>query len=593
MVTGANPRMDKPIGGLNGASGSSRWPFNVTSRASQRYLLIVIIAIAALVVVLYHTHDRGLSGIPTYLPKTKWGSAGKGSKSKSSGRCMPIFNPEIDAPPAADVKALWNFWLGLKDLFDDNAPAEKIEHPSPEATGDMPMKEKLHTLVQMGEGSAITSRKSHSEVVSNLPDYLTDTFTGRGVVMLAGGKYSEYAATSLNILRLVGSSLPVEVWVGDESEELDGWCDELAQQRMACRRLSDYVDMKHFEHPYQWKIFTILFSGFEDVLFLDADAFPLVDPEPIFDSEVYLKNGAIIWPDYWGNTESSWTPFITRNESRATELPEGKSAESGQLFWNKKMHWKLSTVIMPLLLATYYNYHGPHFYYSLLNSGWAGWGDKDTFSTALRALSHPFHFSPHGIGTIFLTQTATGIGMLRADPRSTTVDTPAFLHANWIKWGARHMLCAGCTELFPSLDGGPPRDDQDKPLPFMSHLEEPLSGEDHVRRLSYALRYSERIIKPDGLWEWDPELLIWRAMEWVACRSRAWGDDQMCAQARVHMRRTFGVGFQVVADGKGEGEDGVLGMPEDILTGSNVCVVEPPPQEEFWRRMKEKKGIRE
>ena len=49
---------------------------------------------------------------------------------------------------------------------------------------------------------------------------------------------------------------------------------------------------------YQIKPFSILLSSFEEVLFLDADDYPVRDPSIIFDVPAYKKTGALFWPDY-------------------------------------------------------------------------------------------------------------------------------------------------------------------------------------------------------------------------------------------------------------------------------------------------------
>ena len=160
--------------------------------------------------------------------------------------------------------------------------------------------------------------------------------------MLAGGRYTEFAATSLGMLREMGSKLPVEVWSKDESEEINGFCDEIRAEGMACRRLADYMDLSLLRHPYQWKIFTILFSSFEEVLFLDADSMPIMNPDFIFDSDVYKENGAILWPDYWKHSGSPWLPYVIGlSEQRSDMFQEEKSIESGQIYWHKQKHWKV------------------------------------------------------------------------------------------------------------------------------------------------------------------------------------------------------------------------------------------------------------
>ena len=198
--------------------------------------------------------------------------------------------------------------------------------------------------LNLSEAEVHATRIAHTEVVRNIAPYPLDLFSGRGVVMLAGGHYSEFAATGLGMLREVGSKLPVEVWMKDSTEEKEGWCDELKKEGMACRKLSDYMDMSALKHPYAWKIFTMLFSSFKELMFLDADNMPLKNPDYLFDMEKYRSTGVILWPDYWKNTGSPWLPYVVGiSDERSDVLLTRtlKTVESGQLVWDKQRHWRV------------------------------------------------------------------------------------------------------------------------------------------------------------------------------------------------------------------------------------------------------------
>ena len=47
---------------------------------------------------------------------------------------------------------------------------------------------------------------------------------------------------------------------------------------------------------YQIKAFAILLSSFKEVLYIDADNFPVVDPSVLFDLPLYQQHGALFWP---------------------------------------------------------------------------------------------------------------------------------------------------------------------------------------------------------------------------------------------------------------------------------------------------------
>ncbi len=177
-------------------------------------------------------------------------------------------------------------------------------------------------------------------------------------------------------------------------------------------------------------------------------------------------------------------------------------------------------------MAAYYNYYGPQHYYTLISQGWAGWGDKDTFPIALRALKENYYLVPHQLRTLFVNGTTVGIGMLQADPTNPTEYKPMFLHSNMIKWSIRNFLCIGCS------------DDKEDPVP-MSFLEKPDAPiNTHLKEHSSIFNKGEMNFM--GI---DPEPSIWKSMEHTACRS-VWKDDGLCLRTRLHMSETFGHRFE-------------------------------------------------
>lgn len=235
-------------------------------------------------------------------------------------------------------------WDQLQELFEDHPPNLKLDYRP--FQGGMVVTRSARVLadyLKMTIPEAMMMRNEHAAVVRNLPNYPTEAFAGRGIVILAGGKYSEIAATTLGMIRLLGSRLPVEVWMIDRIEEKEAWCEDLLPQGIACRFATDYVpDMSLFSHHYQLKILAIIFSSFVEVLYLDADSFPIVNPDHVFDAPTYIDTGAVLWPDYWFSTESPFTPFIIGAAPRKSSTnPHFKTAESGQMLWNKEKHWKV------------------------------------------------------------------------------------------------------------------------------------------------------------------------------------------------------------------------------------------------------------
>ncbi|KAL8948470.1 MAG: hypothetical protein Q9222_005346 [Ikaeria aurantiellina] len=419
---------------------------------------------------------------------------------------------QIPVPRQADRVTLSRTWESLQAIYDAHPPQPlDLKLKNFKSLSDFPPLEDIKNHTHISTEDAQASRQSHINVTKKLLPYPNHLFSGQGIVVLAGGRYTGYATTGLGMLREVGSLLPVEVWFKDEAEESREWCTELANEGVACRRLSDYMNTELLEHGYQLKISSILFSSFEQILFLDADNVPVQNPDRVFKAEKFVDTGVIMWPDYWKHTGAPLLPYIVGLSDGASEmLREDQTAESGQLVWDKKRHWK----------------------------GWAGWGDKDTFLIALRSLRQDFYMVPHALKTLFVNGTGHGIGMLQADPTNQASYQPMFLHSNIVKWSVRGFLCIGCAH------------DPNDPV-ALSALENPKSSiHSHIKEHRRIFPLND--MKAMNV---DPEPLIWKSFEHVACRS-VWRGEDLCNRTRVHMEQTFGYSFPkskvspIVGDGE-------------------------------------------
>ncbi|KAL8922732.1 MAG: hypothetical protein Q9208_005045 [Pyrenodesmia sp. 3 TL-2023] len=448
-----------------------------------------------------------------------------GQPSKPALLCRPSTHEHfahIQLPNQPDKAQLSQVWKTLKTIYDAHPPRPlNLDLKTFDSISVFPPLEAIKTHTNISSADAEAARSSHVAVTKELVPYPSDLFAGQGIVILAGGRYTGFATTGLGMLREIGSKLPIEVWVKDQSEEREEWCAELAKEGVACRRLSDYMDTDLLEHGYQLKISAILFSSFEQILFLDADNVPVVNPDVIFTSTSFTDTGVVMWPDYWKHTGAPYLPYIVGLSDGPSELlREDQTAESGQLVWDKRRHWK------SLCLAAYYNYYGPQHYYTMISQGWAGWGDKDTFLLALRSLRQEYYMVPHKLKTLFINGTDAGIGMLQADPSKPNNYEPMFLHSNIIKWSIRGFLCIGCaTQAIDPVK--------------VSALENPKSP------INWHLKEHRRIFSLTDMQNMniDPEPSIWRSFEHVACRSY-WQDEGLCNRTREHMEQTFGFQFQ-------------------------------------------------
>ncbi|CAO2647377.1 Nn.00g082990.m01.CDS01 [Neocucurbitaria sp. VM-36] len=365
-----------------------------------------------------------------------------------------------------------------------------------------------------------------------------------GIVTTANAKYMPIFLVSLRMLRRTGCNLPVEVFIDDWSKYEPTICDTVLPSLNArCVVLSNVYDTAEYvkkpDH-YQYKIFAMLFSSFQHVLFLDSDAFPAYDPTVLFSTAPYTTHGLVTWPDYWALTISAHFYHIAA-------IPEEPSqarytTESGQLMINKDIHRE------SLLMMVYYNYYGPDYYYLLLSQGSHGAGDKETFVQAAMAVGLPYYqvrTGPRALGR-HVNESFRGLGMAQADPgidyeylmpmrshihtsevwqdidlahtdsavekalnrtrHAPTKPRPVFLHQNMLKLDPKKVL-EDKTQPTYELDGTPHRMWGSK--------------DDMVKMLGY-----------------DVERRLWDVIAEEGCREDQ--ESSTCGEIRAHVRKVFG-----------------------------------------------------
>ncbi|KAJ5671952.1 mannosyltransferase [Penicillium longicatenatum] len=244
----------------------------------------------------------------------------------------------------------------------------------------------------------------------------------KGIVSSAGGEYLPTFVASLRMIRRTGCELPVEVFLIDWVEYEPYICEVVLPQLNAqCKILEDILDVVRdgkgkptkpikVEH-FQIKPFAMLLSSFESFVWLDADCVPLHDPTVLLDSDPFTSTGLVTWPDFWANTASSLYFNISRQPEPA--MTARAATESGIMLISKK------TQFTTLLLAVYYNYYGPEYYWPLLGQGAYGQGDKDTFIQAAGALDASFHTVSEPVVAVerdYDNGAWTFTGMAQADP---------------------------------------------------------------------------------------------------------------------------------------------------------------------------------
>lgn len=206
-------------------------------------------------------------------------------------------------------------------------------------------------------------------------------FEGRGIVICAGGKrYFTCAWVLISILRRVHrTSLPIQLWHLGQREMSEEMRLLLMEEGVEVVDAATVVARHPARLAGGWplKPYAIAQSRFREVLYLDADTVPLVDPEQAFGWREYIDHGLLLWPDAVDIKASN--PVWARFALAPTERP---SIDSGVLLVDKARAWDI------LDLTVVLNEHSDEIY-DLLH------GDKDTFLLAATLLNRPFGFMVH------------------------------------------------------------------------------------------------------------------------------------------------------------------------------------------------------
>ncbi|PKS06487.1 hypothetical protein jhhlp_007235 [Lomentospora prolificans] len=298
--------------------------------------------------------------------------------------------------------------VGKLELLDDG-PSDEYVDPNSKYQGQR----QRENHVDISE-EQLGSLQKHYQVFSAKIDPLANRMhywkNSRGIVMGGGGKYTRIALTSILLLRHVGCKLPIQVFI-DTHAEYDAHICEHSFPRLnaECLIMEDVIGDTKIG-SYQYKVLSIIFSPFQHVLFLDADAWAIKDPAFLFEVEPYKSKGLITFPDFWVSTASPAFYDITGTPMGSPT--ERRSSESGILMYNKDMHAD------SLILTAYFNFYGPGRYYTLLTQGTHGEGDKETYLHAALNLGRPFYDvkEKNGIVGRHINGTFNGAAMVQHDP---------------------------------------------------------------------------------------------------------------------------------------------------------------------------------
>ncbi|KAG0296701.1 hypothetical protein BGZ96_008746 [Linnemannia gamsii] len=291
-------------------------------------------------------------------------------------------------------KALWNHVYPIYQTLkgsDQNRERQLIEMAKtrPEVEFFLGLERRLYPWLHYGRRTSFS---------------LHGTYKGRGLVFCAGNGQFEFLVTSIQAIRnRLKSQLPIQVFhmgEGDLSKPRQQYLKDMAAG-IEVIDVTTILD-NGFMQLGGWSIkpFAMLASNFEEVMFVDADAYFLQDPVVLFDDPGYMATGALfffdrtLFPDQTRGSDwlKSILPIMSSfpPTSRMFNLLSAHEQESGVVLINKKTRFlgMLGTCKMngkwERDLVSYTIFHG----------------DKETFWSGFEMVQEPYAFMRNYGGVI-------------------------------------------------------------------------------------------------------------------------------------------------------------------------------------------------
>lgn len=222
-------------------------------------------------------------------------------------------------------------------------------------------------------------RQILSEVRRDLQSVSVPEKHGEAILYCAGGRYSLAAYVSIRLVRHLGCTLPIEVW------HLEGEISEGFRRAVEPYGVT-FVDGSRFPWQirpsvplggWQLKAHALLCTGYRWVLYMDADCYPVHNPEMYFQEVKDRGQSALFFPDVAGTNLSPETFALF-----GIEYPLDPQWETGMFLVDTVSAYR------PIWYADQMNKWSDYCYRFV-------YGDKETFHLAFRALGYPVDVIPH------------------------------------------------------------------------------------------------------------------------------------------------------------------------------------------------------
>jgi len=227
------------------------------------------------------------------------------------------------------------------------------------------------------------AREAHrlltAQFLAAMPAYPAGRFRGRGAVICGGGAYEACAYVCCRMLRHVGWGHPIQVWHRGAEEPVSARVRGLPGVEVIDIEAHPARAGRRLMGGWESKSFAVLNAPFEEVLFLDADCYPVFNPDECFEP-ANNPHGIVTWPDVSsGDGAVHWDTYGV--------APDGEPGlNGGHYVFTKRRAWPV------LQLAAHYDNHSDFYYWrSWLGVEVGAFGDQEQIRVALRQLGTPSH----------------------------------------------------------------------------------------------------------------------------------------------------------------------------------------------------------
>lgn len=188
---------------------------------------------------------------------------------------------------------------------------------------------------------------------------------GDGILTCGGGRWWPMIVVAVKMLREV-SDLPVQIWHRGSAEPVNPG-DLAGVPGVEIRDATKVTPRPRILRGWECKTVGLVHCGWRRVMFLDADAYCVADPAPLFD--LASQQRVVFWSDlpHCGNN-AKWHGWGL-DPHKSQQVP---SLQGGQLTMDRVAFWR------ELLLAHWLNQHSDYAYQY-------GYGDQDQWRIALAA----------------------------------------------------------------------------------------------------------------------------------------------------------------------------------------------------------------